>query len=92
MCDGAAGRSPDPVVDLTARVKTWLAWHARESAKGFVPAVGYAQGWFGKKQRRYLDDAATPPAEPKAILPTGEAVPLSATERDGWQTIRAVNE
>ena len=93
LTEREASGSPVPLVELTARVKTWLAWHARETAKGvFVPAIGYAQGWFGRKQRRYLDDTASPPPEPKVVIPSGEAVPLSATETDGWLTIRAVNE
>lgn len=48
-----------PLTDLASRVSAWLAWHAREKASGrFVPEIGYAQGWFGDKQRRYLDEAA----------------------------------
>jgi hypothetical protein len=53
--DGAS----NPLVDLASRVRAWLAWHAREKASGkFVPEIGYAQGWFGDKQRRYQDEAA----------------------------------
>jgi hypothetical protein len=58
-----AGAS-NPLTDLASRVRAWLAWHAREEAKRredrnhFVAPIGYAQGWFGDKQKRYLDAAA----------------------------------
>jgi hypothetical protein len=84
----------DPVADLKARVRTWLAGHGREVAKmredrsHFVPPIGFAQGWFGDKQKRYLDDAATPLPEPMLVLPNGEIAPQSATEADGWKALK----
>lgn len=90
LAQRASSGIENPVEDLKARVVTWLAWHARQMASGdFVAPIGYAQGWFGDKQRRYLDDAATPP--PETLLQIGGAVvPQSSVEAQGWQVIRGV--
>ena len=73
----------NPVEDLKARVRTWLAWHARKEASGgFVASIGMAQGWFGDRKRRYLDDEATPP--PETLLQVeGAVVPQSSVEAQG---------
>jgi len=85
-----AGAS-NPVTDLASRVRAWLAWYAREKASGeFVPEIGYAQGWFGDKQRRYLDEAATPVPEPKLRLPSGDVVSQAMVEADGWEVVRGL--
>ena len=86
----------EPATELKARVRTWLAWHGREVAKMredrsyFAAPIGYAQGWFGDKQKRYQDDAAIPVPEPKLRLPDGEVVSQSAVEADGWEVMRGV--
>jgi hypothetical protein len=49
-----------------------------------------AQNWFGDEHKRYLDDAAIPRPEPKLVLPTGEIVPQSAVEDDGWKVMKGV--
>jgi hypothetical protein len=46
-----------------------------------------AQGWFGEKQRRYLDDAATPIAE-TYLQVGGSAISQSSVEAQGWQVMR----
>jgi hypothetical protein len=90
LAQRASSGIENPAEDLRARVVTWLAWHSRQLASGnFVAPIGYAQGWFGDKQRRYLDDAATPP--PETLLQVeGAVVPQSSIEAQGWQVMRGV--
>ncbi len=90
--------SGDAGAELKVRVQAWLAWHAREKAKMqedprnyFVAAIGYAEGWFGDRQRRYLDDNAEPKPEPRIMLPSGAVVPQSAALEDGWEIVRAIS-
>lgn len=80
--------SEDPALELQKRVQTWLAWHARQANQGFVPAIGFAQGWFGNKQQRYLDPAAQPPAPALLKLPDGRLVTEDETAAEGWKVMR----
>ena len=76
----------NPVQELEARVRTWLAHRQRLEASGeFVASLCYAQKWFNK--RRYLDEAAQPPAE-TVLLIDGKPVPQSQCAEEGWLPMR----